>query len=119
MEIIEKENEKEESYDELTTISPEILRQRLLEIGSKVKAQYQGAPGFGASTNLLQVANIGIILQNESKTLDEALAMEEILSRIDRNSPLIEEQILSIVMRSMIFFLMFCGNQHLYWMTKG
>ena len=59
-----------------------------------MKAQYQGAPGFGASTNLLQVANIGIILQNESKTLDEALAMEEILSRIDRNSPLIEEQIL-------------------------
>ena len=65
-----------------------------MEIGSKVKAQYQGTPGFGASTNLLQVANIGIILQNESKTLDEALAMEEILSRIDRNSPLIEEQIL-------------------------
>ena len=94
VEIIEEENDKEESYDELTTISPEILRQRLLEIGSKVKAQYQGAPGFGASTNLLQVANIGIILQNESKTLDEALAMEEILSRIDRNSPLIEEQIL-------------------------
>ena len=91
--LMEDDETKNETYDDVNTITPEILRQRLQEISFMVKSKYQNLPGFGARANLLQVANIGIILQREPGSLDELLGFEEIRSRIDLNDALIREQI--------------------------
>ncbi len=87
------EDASDSSYDDVNTITPEILRQRLQNISVTVKSRYQNTPGFGARTNLLQVANIGIILQREPSSLEEMLSFEEIRSRLDLSNPLILEQI--------------------------
>lgn len=90
---IEGDDAGDISYDDVNTITPEILRQRLQEISVEIKNKYKSAPRFGARTNLLQVANIGIILQREPTSVDEMIAYEEIGSRVDLESPLIMEQI--------------------------
>ena len=74
-------------------MSPEILRQELSFISEKIKEEYGSQRGFGASANLLQIANIGAILEHEPQTCQDFLSLEIVKSRIDFELPIITAQI--------------------------
>ena len=94
-EIIEEmEDESSETeFLEETNLSPEILRQELNQISNKIKEDFGDKPGFGATANLLQIANIGAILEYEPQTCRDFLALEIVKSRTDFELPVIKTQI--------------------------
>ena len=91
---------EEEISDEIETqisnvanLSPEGLRQELAKIGEKIKSEFSQNPGFGASGNLLQIANIGTILNYEPQTCKDFLELPIVKSRMDLNSVTIQSQL--------------------------
>lgn len=80
-------------FSEESNLSTEILRQELSLISEKIKEEYGSQPGFGASANLLQIANIGAILEHEPQTCQDFLNLEIVKSRIDFELPIITAQI--------------------------
>jgi hypothetical protein len=62
-------------------------------ISDRIKEEFGKKPGFGAGTNLLQIANIGAILEHEPQNFREFLSLEIVRSRIDFELPVIKIQI--------------------------
>ena len=86
-------DEIEAQISNVANLSPEALRQELASISEKIKNDYSQHPGFGASKNLLQIANIGTILTHEPQTCKDFLELPLVKSRIDLNSTTIQSQI--------------------------
>jgi hypothetical protein len=80
-------------FSEESNLSPEILRQELSLISEKIKEEYGSQRGFGASANLLQIANIGAIFEHEPQTCQDFLNLEIVKSRIDFDLSIIKAQI--------------------------
>ena len=76
----------------VTMISPEILRQKLEALSSKIKLKYQKETTFGARDNLLQISNINEIIRSEVKTFESFVSNSLVVSRIDFDSKFIKEQ---------------------------
>lgn len=88
-----EEDNADSEFSEESNISPEILRQELSRISDEIKEEYGSQPGFGANANLLQIANIGAILEHEPQTFKDFLELEIVNSRIDFELPIIKVQI--------------------------
>ena len=94
-EVIEEidDDTSDTEFSEESNLSPEILRQELSLISDRIKEEFGKKPGFGAGTNLLQIANIGAILEHEPQNFREFLSLEIVRSRIDFELPVIKIQI--------------------------
>lgn len=94
-EILEEidEDTYDPEFSPESSLSPEMLRQELSLISGEIKKEFGKKPGFGASANLLQIANIGSILEHEPQNFSDFLALEIVQSRIDFELPVIKSQI--------------------------
>ena len=90
--VTEQEQEQEQSIF-VESITPEILRQNLKALSTEIKSQFEGDRSFGASSNLLQIANIGEILQHEPQDLNGFLALPSVTSRTNLSSDSVMQQI--------------------------
>lgn len=86
-------SETEIEISNVDNLSPEGLRQELDTIGAKIKRDCSQNPGFGASQNLLQIANIGAIMVHEPRNLQEFLRLPTVSSRVNLNADTIKLQI--------------------------
>ena len=94
--VTEQEQEQEQEQEKsnfVESITPEILRQDLKALSSKIKSQFENDRSFGASSNLLQIANIGEILQHEPQNLAHFLALTSVTSRTNLSSDAVTQQI--------------------------
>ena len=92
--VTEQEQEQEQEQSNFVeSITPEILRQDLKALSSKIKSQFENDRSFGASSNLLQIANIGEILQHEPQNLAHFLALPSVTSRTNLSSDTVTQQI--------------------------
>jgi len=87
------QDQEQEQSNFVESITPEILRQDLKALSSKIKSQFENDRSFGASSNLLQIANIGEILQHEPQNLAHFLALPSVTSRTNLSSDAVTQQI--------------------------
>ena len=92
-ESVNEETEFDSEFSEESNLSPEILRHELRLISDKIKEEFGNKPGFGATRNLLQLANIGAILEFEPINCRNFLALPIVKARVDLDSPLIKTQL--------------------------
>ena len=73
-------------------ITPQLLSAELKLLSAKVKDRFESNPSFGASSNLLNISNIGEILKHEPKDFEEFLKLSNIEPYFSTHNEIIEIQ---------------------------